>query len=38
LVRTEVLNAANINVYRLLKAGSLLITQGGLAEIVKEND
>lgn len=38
LAGTEVLNVANINVYQLLKAGSLLITQDGLTEIVKQND
>lgn len=36
LGRTEVLNVANLNVYQLIKAGSLLITQDGLAEVIKE--
>jgi len=36
LAKTEMLNVANLNVYQLIKAGSLLITQDGLAEIIKE--
>jgi len=36
LAKTKMLNVANLNVYQLIKAGSLLITQDGLAEIIKE--
>lgn len=36
LAEAEVLSVANLNVYQVLKAGSLLITQGGLAEMIKE--
>lgn len=37
LREAEIINVANLNAYRLLKAGSLLITRAGLAEILGEN-
>lgn len=36
LAETEVLSVANLNVYQVLRAGSLLITQDALAEMIKE--
>lgn len=38
LAEAQVLNAANLNAYQLLKAGSILITQNGLAEIIGKKE
>lgn len=38
LAGAQVLNAANLNAYQLLAAGSILITQNGLAEIIGKKE